>query len=209
MADAHKRVVKAPEVRKAEIIDAAEGLFKEKGFLSTSIAEIVKSAGISHGAFFYYFPTKQDVLVALGRTRLTAFQKTLRDWIADPTVTPKEKIRRAVKQVDTLRNVRIAIDYVGFGFIRQDPEVHNTLVNLAVPMLVDDLERLLRQGIDCGEFHLPSPRGTALLMILLAADLIHRADVTQDIVKWPDLYDAFRHGVESMLGMAQESTARR
>ena len=199
---ATKRVVKAPEVRKAEIVEAAEGLFREKGYLSTSVAEIVKSAGISHGSFFYYFPTKQDVLVALGRSRLTAFQKTLRAWVADENLTPKEKFTRVMKQVDSLRNMRMAVDFIGFGFIRQDPEVHNTLVNLAIPMLVDDVEALLKQGVERGEFSMPSPRGSALMVIMLSADLIHRADVTESVIKWPELYGSFLHTANAMLGIA-------
>ena len=204
MADAPKRIVKDPEVRKAEIIEAAAGLFRIKGFLATSIQEIVKSAGISHGAFFYYFPTKQDVLIALGKTRLTAFQKTLREWIADESMSPKEKILKVLQQVDSLRNMRVAVDFVGFGFIRQDPEVHNTLVNLAVPMLMEDVEALLQQGIDCGDFRIPNKRGIGLCLILLSADLIHRADVTEQVVKWPDLYGAYVHSVAAMLGFQND-----
>lgn len=203
MGKTEKRVVKQPEVRRSEIIEAAAGAFREKGYVATSVAEIVRKVGISHGSFFYYFPTKQDVLVALGKSRLESFRETLRAWIADEGITPARKVANAVGRVDSLRNLRMAVDYVGFGFIRQDPEVHNTLVNLAVPMLVDDLERLLRQGIERGEFRISSPRGTAVCMILLAADLIHRADVTGTVVKWPDLYDAFRGAVAGMLGLKE------
>jgi len=105
-----------------------------------------------------------------------------------------------------MRNLGIAVDYVGFGFIRQDPEAHNTLVNLAVPMLADDLEKLLREGIERGEFRIENPRGTAVCLVLLAADLIHRADVAEKVLKWPDLYEAFRGAVAAMPGLAELPT---
>jgi AcrR family transcriptional regulator len=195
-----KRVVKDPETRKAEIVEVACDLFRLKGFAATSVQEIVKAAGLSHGAFFYYFPTKQDVLVALGRSRLQAFRTRLVAWIADQSLTPREKLNRALDQVSTLRDLRVAVDFLGFGFIRQDPEVHNAIVNIAVPLLIDDIEALIRQGIDQGEFNTADPRGTAALIILLAADLIHRADVTEKLVPWSELGAAFRAAVSGMVG---------
>src|SRR6201988_2957887 len=39
-------------------------LFWEKGYGSTSVADILKSADINSGSLYHYFPGKQDVLVA-------------------------------------------------------------------------------------------------------------------------------------------------
>lgn len=40
-------------------------LFAEKGYLSTSVADILKEAGAHSGSLYHFFPTKQDVLVGV------------------------------------------------------------------------------------------------------------------------------------------------
>jgi AcrR family transcriptional regulator len=47
------------------ILIAAMKLFAEKGYLSTSVADILKEAGAHSGSLYHFFPTKQDVLVAV------------------------------------------------------------------------------------------------------------------------------------------------
>jgi TetR/AcrR family transcriptional repressor of nem operon len=47
------------------LIDAAMRLFWEKGYLSTSIADILHAAGANSGSLYYFFPTKQDLLIAV------------------------------------------------------------------------------------------------------------------------------------------------
>jgi TetR/AcrR family transcriptional regulator, transcriptional repressor for nem operon len=47
------------------ILLAAMKLFGEKGYLSTSVADILKEAGAHSGSLYHFFPTKQDVLVAV------------------------------------------------------------------------------------------------------------------------------------------------
>jgi AcrR family transcriptional regulator len=46
---------------------AAMRLFAEKGFASTSIADILKAADANSGSLYHFFPTKQDVLLEVLR----------------------------------------------------------------------------------------------------------------------------------------------
>ena len=59
------RIVKEPEERKNELIDIAEQLFIAHGYEQTAISDIVREANVSQGAFYYYFESKEDVLVAV------------------------------------------------------------------------------------------------------------------------------------------------
>ena len=43
-------------------------LFAEKGFGSTSIADILRAAGVNSGSLYYFFPTKQDLLIEVLRS---------------------------------------------------------------------------------------------------------------------------------------------
>ena len=47
------------------LLHAAMELFWEKGYGSTSIADILQRAGANAGSLYHFFPTKQDVLVAV------------------------------------------------------------------------------------------------------------------------------------------------
>lgn len=53
------------EHRPDELLDAALALFVEKGYAHTSVAEIARRAGLSKGAVYLYFPSKQAILEAL------------------------------------------------------------------------------------------------------------------------------------------------
>jgi AcrR family transcriptional regulator len=52
------------DTRRAEIITAARELFSRKGYHGTPMPEIAQAAGISTGLIYYFFPSKEDILVA-------------------------------------------------------------------------------------------------------------------------------------------------
>ena len=56
------RIVKEAEVRKEEILDAAEKLFAAKGFDNTSTGDILDAVGIARGTLYYHFKSKEDIL---------------------------------------------------------------------------------------------------------------------------------------------------
>lgn len=65
VTDRQRPRTKPPEIRREELMDAAQRLFLEKGFAATSVAEIVDAADVAKGTFYLYFQTKDDVLAAL------------------------------------------------------------------------------------------------------------------------------------------------
>lgn len=62
------------------IVGAAMGLFWEKGYGSTSVADILKAAGINAGSLYHFFPGKQDVLLAV----LSAYETGIYDMLLTP-----------------------------------------------------------------------------------------------------------------------------
>ena len=50
---------------KERLVMAAMQLFAEKGYQSTSVADILRAAGANAGSLYHVFPTKQDLLVAV------------------------------------------------------------------------------------------------------------------------------------------------
>ena len=52
-------------LRRMQIVNAAENVISEKGLQHLSLAEIEKKAGMSRGQLTYYFPTKEEILLAV------------------------------------------------------------------------------------------------------------------------------------------------
>lgn len=52
----------APEETRRLLVEAALDLFAEKGFSRASMQEVVQRAGLTKGAFYHHFATKDDVL---------------------------------------------------------------------------------------------------------------------------------------------------
>ena len=78
------------EARPDEVLDAALELFMEKGFAATRVDDIAKRAGLSKGAVYLYFPSKEAVLEALVRRAIVPIADTaleaLRNYEGDPRI---------------------------------------------------------------------------------------------------------------------------
>lgn len=69
----------APDTR-TRIVQAAMELFRDKGYGSTSIADILGRAGVNSGSLYHAFPGKQDVLVAV----LESYRDGIHPMLLDP-----------------------------------------------------------------------------------------------------------------------------
>ncbi len=57
------------DARRRQVLDAALACFSEAGFHQTGMADIVRRSGLSHGAVYLYFPSKNDLIEALAVDR--------------------------------------------------------------------------------------------------------------------------------------------
>jgi AcrR family transcriptional regulator len=62
-----KRRTKPTEQRRAEILEAALGLFSSKGFHETTMEEVAQTAEVAKGTIYLYFASKEHLLLALKR----------------------------------------------------------------------------------------------------------------------------------------------
>lgn len=50
------------------VVEAASGLFRERGFDGVAVADLMRAAGFTHGGFYNHFPTKEALAAeTLGR----------------------------------------------------------------------------------------------------------------------------------------------
>lgn len=125
------RVTKNPEERKNEIIEAAQKLFIEKGFMKTKVNAIVKSIGVSQGVFYYYFSSKDEIIDEIVDRYIKQIINNTADIIESSKINSIEKLSRmsdiqlkinmlennnihAIKGVDIHERIlkRLILDYV-------------------------------------------------------------------------------------------------
>ena len=63
------RTPKVIEDRREQIIDAAMRVFAQKGFSRASNKDVAREAGITPGLIYYYFESKEALLMAIVETR--------------------------------------------------------------------------------------------------------------------------------------------
>src|SRR3954466_12697234 len=69
-----------PSDTRDRIVFAAMRLFALKGYGSTSVADLLQAADVNSGSLYYFFPGKQDVLLAV----LDAYSKGIQPMLLDP-----------------------------------------------------------------------------------------------------------------------------
>lgn len=140
-------------------MDAAERLFLEHGIGATTIEQITAAAGVAKGTFYLYFPSKEDVRLALGerfgqrhRARIEAAlaETPPGDWPA--TLAAWATIGVAAY----LESIRLH-DLLFFGA----PTTRAGLVNNVV---IDHLAAMLRAGAAAGAWSIDDPRATAVFL---------------------------------------------
>jgi AcrR family transcriptional regulator len=96
-----------PTDTRRRIIDAAMHLFWEKGYGTTSIADILSRAGVNSGSLYHFFPGKQDLLIAVLDTYVDGIDQMLLAPAWRGVDDPIEKIfrllagyREALQQTD-------------------------------------------------------------------------------------------------------------
>jgi TetR/AcrR family transcriptional repressor of nem operon len=70
-----------PDTR-TRLLDAAEGLINRRGYAATSIDQILEEVGVTKGAFFHHFRSKNDLARALIERFAAADQELLRSNLA-------------------------------------------------------------------------------------------------------------------------------
>ena len=84
----------APELREA-ILEATARLLAERSFTDLAVSDILESAGVSRGTFYFYFDSKQAVLAELVRRAVTRGHAAAEPWLSDPA-DPVEALRAGI-----------------------------------------------------------------------------------------------------------------
>jgi len=118
--------------RRAQILDAARGCFLQKGLHPTTMDDIIRAAGLSAGAVYGYFATKDDLILAAIDETMTRLTERMRPILAPPGPPGPSALLRAVGQAidglaaeDGVDLKRIAL--LGWAEAQRDDRVRQTL----------------------------------------------------------------------------------
>jgi AcrR family transcriptional regulator len=166
------RIVKEPEERRKELIDTAERLFIAQGYDQTSISDIVKEVNVSQGAFYYYFDSKEDVLVAVMEKQIALMES---DFIQ---IANNRELDEAAK-LNSMINRFLSISASGkkiIGYVHQakNATLHKKLMRVKpFARIAPVMAEVIVKGCKNDRFHVERPLETSYLLLVLMASANH------------------------------------
>jgi AcrR family transcriptional regulator len=164
------------------ILKAAGRRFRHFGVKKTTMQEIARDAGVAVGTLYLYFKNKDDLLVA-GTEEYIARHRRRAEAILASGAPAGDKLRRYV--LDRFRASRAT----RAGGFRSGAELLREVLRVRPErrleegrMMIEYFARILRQGIEAGEFHSDDPDRDARVFLLSLAFLFPSA-----LDKWAPL----------------------
>lgn len=159
---------KNPEETVNRILDVAYRLFMEKGYEYTSIQEIINQlGGLSKGAIYHHFKSKEDILVAV-TDRITGDSNRMLAEIRDrKDLNGKEKLKTLFK-ASLFRSEQDEI-FATAPNLHNNPKLlcsilHDTMEDVAPNYILP----IIKQGIEDGSIQTDYPEALAELIIFVA-----------------------------------------
>jgi len=132
------RITKEPEIRRQEILTAAQKLFVEKGFNHTSMSDIANELDIASGLVYHYYKSKLDLLysvigmIADGETAasiklIESYPGTARECL-DMMLSNEKKKYEYDKFACSIANDQVILDYVRDRMVRSFAPVLTALI---------------------------------------------------------------------------------
>ncbi len=94
------------DARRRQILDGAARCFARDGFHGTTMQDVLRETGLSAGAVYRYFPSKDAMIVDLAREVLGTVHEALRQASRAPNPPPPDEIL-----TDALSRVGSALDH--------------------------------------------------------------------------------------------------
>jgi TetR/AcrR family transcriptional regulator, ethionamide resistance regulator len=93
----HSAAPRKGDLREQAILDAAERLLADPGYDAMTMADIATGSGITRGALYFYFGSKQDVVTGLITRTVRALHEKSRA-AGDDTADPRAAIETAMRR---------------------------------------------------------------------------------------------------------------
>jgi AcrR family transcriptional regulator len=172
---------------RASIVDAAVTLFANKGYDATGVAEICTAAGVSKGAFYHHFPSKQAVFLAILEDWLTALDMQLEQKLAESKDIPSGLVEMATitRDIFSAAGGHLAMFIEFWSQSLHDPEVWKATVD-PYRRYTQLFSGYIQRGIDEGSLRPVNPDAAARMIVGLAVGTLAQGLMDPDSTDWGD-----------------------
>jgi AcrR family transcriptional regulator len=111
--------------RRRQILDAALVCFSRRGFHQTPMKAIFEEAGLSPGAVYRYFRSKEEIVRAIASETLGGFARAIEPGPDDEPLGPAELLDRFFDFIEgvELRRDRLRLAIQAWGEVLHNPEL--------------------------------------------------------------------------------------
>lgn len=153
---------------KQEILEAAMRLFSERGLENVNIEDVVKEVGVTRGAFYHYFKSREELIAGV---MYKSFECDNTYLLADQQegLNALEKLHFVIKQ-----NLRPRLE-ISDGMRKQmrklgsNPVVFKNEIMFQVNVMSAYIEKLLIEGNKDGSIHVAFPKQVSQIALLIVA----------------------------------------
>lgn len=157
---------KHPEQTVQQILNVAAQLFTDKGFEKTSIQDIIVVLGMSKGAVYHHFRSKEEILDAVIEQQFNYSAQMLDQLVTNTSTTPaREKLVQILEHVVSDQQAH-SLDHVLRTQIK-NPVFIVRGIQQAVRIDGPVIAAILREGITDGSIHTEDPEACAEVFMML------------------------------------------
>jgi AcrR family transcriptional regulator len=151
--------------KREQILDGASRVFAEYGFRKTTIADIVREAGVARATVYNHFDTKEDVFDAVFQREVQEMLGAVAEAVAEAETT-REKLRAAlIAHTDLLRKklnvMRVMVEAAAHGRAHCGAGADELQARA-----IGIYEEILRGGSARGEVSVDDASASARILIL-------------------------------------------
>jgi AcrR family transcriptional regulator len=182
----NRRLTSRGKERRRQLMDHATRLFAEQGYHPTSVAEIVQGLGVGQGVFYWYFQSKEELLVEILREAQHGLRRAQHVAIGDET-DPVQRIELGIRaSLQWLADNRRLITL--FQFAATEERFAPTL-RRGQEVAIADVVPHVKEGIVAGRIRDADPL-VLTHAILGVTNHLARAFVVERNEPWADVADA-------------------
>ena len=201
--------MKKGELRRIEILDAAEKLFYEKGYEATSVQDILDALQLSKGGFYHHFETKMAVLEAICERRVEAQFETVAQEIRLSRAGSLERLNMLLTKLNLFEREEVPFIALVLRVSYQEGDValRERMKAVTVRLFQPLMNEIIAQGLAEQVFYTRHPGKIGQIVLLLTHDLVDEAGLLlandaenpECVIEVIDLLNAYRDSVELLL----------
>jgi AcrR family transcriptional regulator len=173
------------EETRNRILKAAEGCFAQSGYDGTTVSQICEAAGVSKGALYHHFDSKQAIFLELLSRWLKAMDFQLTNLGDDPDNVPDRLLSMSAITGMVLRIPReqllIYLEFVNKAV--RDPVVWEQTIE-PYHRYQEQISGLIEAGIAEGSLKQVAPDNAARAVIAMAMGLLMQGFLDPEAADW-------------------------